>query len=894
MLFRELRVAVVFLTCVVVSLSAADQSRVAILWATPNRGGELQVDRGRFHTDVAASDANATRSQILTLPESPHERIEVSVTPDSKAGALPTLIMFSNESVGFSFVLSEVNARHPIFLPEDGVVVTEASDTRSYDEIIKTIRDRNQLTKRGKIAAAPEASFESAVPGGREMKAQTWLGVSRDIRLFRIDRHLESFQPKFAGYDVTLPEVPRQPATFAFQFGRGWGARDTLRRSLDQGVLPILQGALADEEIHYEATLFTSLETKPLTPENLRGTDYLVADALSHGHMFTPAQAEAEKSRRETELTIEEEVVLHIRVIATNRGATPRHAFFRTVTPSLATPVSPKLPEWTFDQETGFGGFSSGRVFAVSRVNGAPARAEEVSLLLQPGEQAVFECSVPHRPVSKERALQLAEASFEKRLSEVRQFWKEKLKSGSEWILPEPRMDEMVRAGRLHLDLITYGREPHGTLLPAIGLYTAIGSESAPIIQFFDSIGWHDTAERAIDFFLEKQRDDGFMQNFNGYMLETGAVLWTMGEHYRYTRNDAWLKRVHPKVTKAWQFLRDWRARNLQPELKGNGFGMLDGKTADPDDPFRSFMLNGYAYLGLARTAEMLGRHAPEEARQCRELADTLKADIRATLEAMMKRSPVVPFGNGAWGRSAPPWTSYRGPVMLHADGGRWFTHGTLTARDSLLGPLYLVFQEVVSPEERIGRELLELHSELMLRDNVAFSQPYYSRHPWVHLQRGEVKSFLQSWYGTVATLADRETYTFEEHYFPATAHKTHEEAWFLMETRWMLYLESEETLKLMAGVPRSYLQPGRVVGVIDARTYFGTLTYQASVSDDGHEVRIHVSCGGDRRPQRVWVRVPHPLGLKPISVTGGHYSPPTEAVSIENFTGEAEAIVRF
>ena len=72
--------------------------------------------------------------------------------------------------------------------------------------------------------------------------------------------------------------------------------------------------------------------------------------------------------------------------------------------------------------------------------------------------------------------------------------------------------------------MITYGREPAGTLLPAIGLYTAIGSESAPIIQFMDSMGWHDTAARAIDFFLKKQRPDGFMQNFNGYMLETGAV----------------------------------------------------------------------------------------------------------------------------------------------------------------------------------------------------------------------------------------------------------------------------------------------------------------------------------------------------------------------------------
>ncbi len=63
---------------------------------------------------------------------------------------------------------------------------------------------------------------------------------------------------------------------------------------------------------------------------------------------------------------------------------------------------------------------------------------------------------------------------------------------------------------------VAYGREPDGPLLPAIGIHAAIGSESAPIIQFMDSMGWHDTARRALDYFLAKQHDSGFMQNFNG------------------------------------------------------------------------------------------------------------------------------------------------------------------------------------------------------------------------------------------------------------------------------------------------------------------------------------------------------------------------------------------
>ncbi len=95
----------------------------------------------------------------------------------------------------------------------------------------------------------------------------------------------------------------------------------------------------------------------------------------------------------------------------------------------------------------------------------------------------------------------------------------------------------MMKAGMLHLDMASFGNEPDGPLAAVVGVYTPIGSESSPIIQYYDSIGRPDLAERSIMYFIEKQHDDGFMQNFNDYMLETGAVLWNVGEHFNYTRN---------------------------------------------------------------------------------------------------------------------------------------------------------------------------------------------------------------------------------------------------------------------------------------------------------------------------------------------------------------------
>jgi hypothetical protein len=170
-----------------------------------------------------------------------------------------------------------------------------------------------------------------------------------------------------------------------------------------------------------------------------------------------------------------------------------------------------------------------------------------------------------------------------------------------------------------------------------------------------DSMVWHATARRALIYFLEKQHDDGFIQNFGEYMLETGAALWSLGEHYRYTRDDDWVRQIEPKLLKSRDFIRKWRERNLRENLQGKGYGLLDGKTADPQAPYRSFRLNGYHYLGLKRVAEMLARVNHAESQRLNREADAFKKDIRTAFIEVMGRSPVVPFGDGSWCPTAPP-----------------------------------------------------------------------------------------------------------------------------------------------------------------------------------------------------------------------------------------------
>ncbi|MEI2724084.1 MAG: hypothetical protein V9H26_11275 [Verrucomicrobiota bacterium] len=860
---------------------------ITVVWRDSGAKGSIVVRRGQMAPGGKGLSTNGTFDCAQT------SRLELSVAGvDTLANAERALITVQRETNTFTFFLNDVRRDHPIFIPAFGVAVTEAGDGRTYQQIAAAVQARGLRSNLGQIEAEPEETFERAAPSVRVQKVETWLGLGRDLRLFSVSPRLEWIQPRYPYGPVRAQD--RDAPQLQMMLGRGWGAGEDIHRRLEEGVLPILQATKVDEDITYHATLFTSFEQTPLRSGTIRGTHFLVADGLALAHMLTPDQQAEFDRLKPVELNRPEETVLYVRVVATNTSAVPRYAFVKVPTGPRGWKTTPPHWQYKFDGSRGWSQLTNGNVYLVGKLNGRPLPQEEVSLLLFPGELATVEFRLPHQPIPAERAAALAGQDFDARLEEARAYWRTKLDRAAKMRVPDARINEMIQAGLLHLDIITYGLEPKGSLTAHVGIYNAIGSESSPIIQFMDSMGWHDVAGRALQSFLDKQHTNGFMQNLGDYMLETGCVLWSLGEHYRYTRDLDWVRSIKPKMLKSAEYLREWRRRNQREELKGKGYGLLDGKVADPEDPFRSYMLNGYTYLGFARVAEMLEPIDPAEARVWREEAEGLKQDIRISFFETMAKSPVVPLGDGSWVPSVAPWADYSGPVLLQADGGIWYSHGTVTARDSLLGPLYLLFQEVIAPDEPAASFLLSYHNELMTSRNAGFSQPYYSRHDWAHLQRGEVKPFLKTYYNTVASMADRETYTFWEHYFTASPHKTHEEGWFLMQTRWMLYLEKGDTLTFLRGVPRRYLAGGQQIDLIGVATYFGPASLHVATTTDQRRISAYIECKSDRQPRSVEIRLPHPAGLRPQSVKGGTYDATTETVRIESFSGTAEVELFF
>ena len=888
---------------------------IAVLWQTSPGQGSVRAAHGTLlagHFEDSGGELVEGRFSHQTAGPC---RLELSV--DAKhleRGAESTRVSVQAEPGSFSFFLRDVRREFPILVPPYQVAVTVGDDRRSYSDIEAEIRGRGLLTELQRIEREPEESYGEAAQHTRALELSTLLGVSRDIRIFcagmrGMDRcqinadddgthgALEEFdwiQPLFHGYDVPLEGREARSGYFTFLVGRGWGCTHAVSRRLEEGALPVLKTRVADDDVRYDGTLFVTLETSGLAAGSVRGTHWLVADRFSPGHVFTAEQEQASESLLAAEMNEAEETVACFRVVASNTADVPRYAFFKGLSPAAELGV--EVPPHSFDPQHGWSVWEeTGRVFGVSRLDGAPLSQEETAVLLAPGETASFEFFLPHRPVSRERALRLSRLDFAARLHECRAFWRQKLAGGGRIEVPEERIDEQVRASALHLDLILYGLEPDGPLAPTVGPYPAFGTESAPIIRFLDSMGRHDLARRSLQFFLEKQHPDGFMRNYGSIDIETGAVLWLLGEHYRHTRDDEWVARIALKVVRSCEYIVGHLRQNRREELRGKGFGMLPGPVGDDADSGRHYVTSGYAYLGLSRAAEMLARTDPGHSDRLAAEAEVLKQDIRTALAEALASGPVVPLGDGNWCPTAGAWPGSAGPLCLFAEGGNWYSHMSFTHRDAVHGPMRLVFQEVLAPHEEMASFLLSYHTELMYTRNTGFSMPYFSRHDFAHLKRGEVPAFLKDYYNSLSSMVDRQTYTFTEHFWPAyKAHKTHQAAGFLMQTRWMLYIEEGDTLRLLPGIPRAWLERGKRIRLDEVASYFGPLSLQVESRLDQGRIEARVTCASEHRPSRVEVRLPHPRGRKAVSVQGGTYDPGREAVRVDGFGGRADIVLEF
>ncbi len=867
------------------------KKNIAIIWKKGPEQGSFGATAAKISgADIAPGKGTVTGNNF-SFTSAVEARLEIGLDEISGAVKLPkSIVSITTEKNSFSFFVNDVNCKFPIIIREYEVAVTGAQDKRDYKAIETAIRERQLSTMLQKIESEPEANYEQAVDAVKANPGFDYLGIGRDIRLFAISFYdIGSFRWHLIGPRFGVSQKPpldekygldeKYPWNYYFMAGRGVGCEQKVSRHLDDGFMPILHTHLQDGDIQYRMLSFAGLEKSALKNENVKGTHYLAADTFTGGSKHSP-EIHKETDRLLADLGFSEEIVLYNRIKATNTSSAPRYAWFQSICPrNKLSPV-----EDIFEYEEGLGKLESGYIFAVSTLNGVPIPQEELSILLQPGESAVLEFFIPHRPIEYERGKQLLKQDFDHKLSECRNFWQNKQTDICRVKIPEKRIENILKNGLTHIDLVSYGLEPDAPLTPSAGVWTAYGGGSDWIIQFLDSLGLHKQAERSLQSFFDKQYPDGFIQNLATYMLETGAVLWTAGEHFRYTQDKEWVKRVKDKLLKSCEYLLNWRKRNMDRGEDKIGYGMIEGKCADPNDPYRYFMLNGFAYLGLSRISEMLENIDPDISNNLKNEAEALKKDIRKSFFKAMTKSPAVPLSSGFWVPTVPPWAeeAENGATCFYPKEGRSFSHSTFMCRDNIIGPLWLIYQEVIDPNEQAADIMINYHVDLMHQNNVTFSEPnYHSLYDRAHLQRGEIKAFLKHFYYNLASAADQETFSFWEHFYCGSPFKVGDEAQFLMRTRWMLWLEADNCLKLLTGIPRKWLENGNKIRIKKAKCYFGSFSLEVESKLNKGIIEARLEMNFHQLPENIVLRLPHPEKRQAVNVQGGIHLPEIESILI-------------
>lgn len=868
---------------------------ISVIWKKPGMTGRLEtVNEGKLNISEFALAKNENRLEV--------ELKNGQLDP----GAFATIIVVRTENP-FSFFARDVRKDMPIYVRDYEVIVTEADDKRTYEEIIKAITAEGRQTELERLESQPEENFEKADKKARNMRVPTWLGIGRDFRMFEAIPHQvdsdgrmwDTLAPKYHHSAVQYKEMGEKWIEYDYFAGRGIGHQYKLTRWLEDKVLPILNVCNDDGSVKYYQKIFVTLEKKELTDRNVRGTHFLVEDMYAAGSMRSPELQKKAEELRDGELYRDEETVAYIKVEAVNVSSAPKYCFMRLPSPNVHG--CPELSVYPIGYDNGCSYFTeTGRVFMVSTLNGKPFTQTDSSVLLAPGEKATYICKIPHSPISKERAIALLATDYDEKLAECKKYWQKKLDRVAQIKLPDKRIEEMMKAGFLHFDLVCFGKNPSGTVTPVVGVYGPIGTESTPIIQYLESIGDNKLAARAIDYFVKKQLPSGFIQNFGGYMSETGPAIWNMAEHFKYTHDIEYLKSVKDSMIRACDYIKQWMDQYRDESLRGKGYGMISGKVADCEKPFQSFMLNAGTYGGLKSVAEVLEYIDKAEAKRIGAIAEDLRKNIIESLSENIATSPVIPLSDGSWCPSMSLWPNEgnNGPLSLFAHGGIAYTHGSMVIQDGLLGgDMYMVMNGVLPADHQYIKFMRDIFTETFAVDNVGYSQPYYGQQPYGNIIRGEVGAYISEFYNLVACMADRETYTFWEHTWQCSPHKTHEEGWFMMRCRWMLYMDEFGRFDLLGAVPRAWLKDGEEIVFDGMMTRYGKLSVKVR-SDIDHSGKIAADIklvsNGFACPKEISIRLPHPEKRKAVKVSGGKYCPDCEKVFIEKFNGEAHVEVEF
>jgi hypothetical protein len=330
-----------------------------------------------------------------------------------------------------------------------------------------------------------------------------------------------------------------------------------------------------------------------------------------------------------------------------------------------------------------------------------------------------------------------------------------------------------------------------------------------------------------------------------------------MAEHYRLTRDKDWLRQNAPKMRQMCGWIIAQRHQTLAHAAAevpvANGL-IRYRPYADLLHPAADYFSNGYLWKGLDAAAHVFAEIGlTSDAHFFQREADDYLRDIRKSMDAAVfldhgiEVLPMIPDSHELWKESDGSANGYYGIIASPL-----LETGVLDGNDAKAN----LVRTALRKRGGLIAGVCRFHD---MADH-AYTYGY-----WMNcLERDEIEPVILGLYGSLAYGMSRDTFSAVE----CTKIRTGENYWTLPHTysntqqlrllRNMLVREDGQTLWLGQSIPRDWLQAGKRIGVDDAPTTFGSVTYSITANTNG-SMRVELTPPMVIAPRQIVLRLRGP-----------------------------------
>ena len=556
-----------------------------------------------------------------------------------------TLVTLRNGKDAFTFSVDDLS-EGALFLPHLGVAVLPQDDVRDYAAVAAEQKAKGSRTLYERIGMMPEQTWRAAWAGLPRKKSDIYfpLGADGGRQRFRLDpdgsiefRSNDEFLKSRPGNDT--PRLALEPADVRFSFLR---VSRPIARTIEEASSPICYTTWETNGVRISQTAFVT---------ELDGT-------RSQGPV-PAADAVA---------------VFLAKFVFTNNSASSQ---------PMGLPLKYKAGDTTDVLRPDDQGFLwRGGSVRAQVIPDHPASWQKENLMwsraLFPGETYSIVVKIPYVLLTeKSEHESLTKLDFEKEKAAVAGYWHRRLEESARLITPDPMLNEFYRAQAGHL-LINCEREPGSSRRFArVGSfhYGAFGNESCMMVVELDRRGYHQEAQECLDAWLHYQGTVALPGDFSsqegvlygaggyehgGYNQHHGWILWCLAEHYRFTRDEAWLRKAANRIVAG----ADWIIRETSRTADRHELerGLLPaGSLEDIGDWWPWLSTSCYTWRGLDSAAWALERIHHPEAPRIRKEADSYHTNLLANFRKASGRAPVVRLRDGTAVPKIPSQVHRRG-----------------------------------------------------------------------------------------------------------------------------------------------------------------------------------------------------------------------------------------